>query len=63
MTINDLISRGIGIYTPLKIEVAVMDKNNCYKFIENALDDGVELIFSEDGLLLNEAILHLKILE
>ena len=59
MIIKDLISRGISLYTPLKVEVAVGNKDNGYKLVKEVSDDGVETVWSEDGRLL-EAVLHFK---
>lgn len=59
MIIKDLISRGISLYTPLKVEVAVGNKDNGYKLVKEVSDDGVETVWSEEGRLL-EAILHFK---
>ena len=57
--IKDLISRGISLYTPLKVEVTVGNKDNGYKLVKEVFDDGVETVWSEDGRLL-EAVLHFK---
>lgn len=59
MIIKDLISRGISLYTPLKVEVAVGNKDNGYKLVKEVFDDGVETVWSEDGRIL-EAVLHFK---
>ena len=59
MIIKDLISRRISLYTPLKVEVAVGNKDNGYKLVKEVSDDGVETVWSEEGRLL-EAILHFK---
>ena len=59
MTIKDLISCGISFDTPLKVEMAVVNKDNCYELVKEVFDDGIETVWSEDERLL-EAVLHLK---